>query len=127
MSILKNIRKRGLRDILNLKKWKIFARYIKLKALKQEYEEMFIPEYLEQVSIRMSNPGCRPCLDGGECIHCGCKTPDLFFEKDMECSGGNWLSMIPANMWEEYKKDSGIEVNQDYIEQIKKHGKIVKF
>lgn len=127
MSILNNIRKRGFKDILNPKKWKIFGRYIKLKALKQEYEEIFIPEYLEQVSIRMSNLGCRACLEGGECVHCGCKSPDLFFEKDMECSGGNWFSMIPSNMWEDYKKDSGIEVNDDYINQIKTYGRIINF
>jgi len=21
----------------------------------------------------------KPCYDNGECLHCGCKTPDLFF------------------------------------------------
>lgn len=127
MSIISNLKKRGLKDILNPKKWKIFARSLALKALRKEYSEMFIPEYLEQVSIRMSHPGCRPCLEGGECIHCGCKSPDLFFEKEMECSGMNWFAMIPADNWVEYKKESGIIINPDYIDQIKKHGKIIKF
>lgn len=125
MSIISNLKKRGLKDILNPKKWKIFARYAKLKLLKQEYSEMFIPEYLEQISIRMSEPGCRPCLEKGECVHCGCKSPDLFFEKNMECSGGNWFAMVPPEMWRDIRK--GYDINQDYLEQIKKHGKIISF
>lgn len=125
MSIISNLKKRGFKDVLNPKKWKIFARSIGLRALKKEYSEMFVPEYLEQVSIRMSEPGCRPCLKKGECVHCGCKSPDLFFEKDMECSGGNWKEMIPPKIWNQVKSSYGVD--QDYIDQIKKHGKIIKF
>jgi hypothetical protein len=127
MSILSNLRKRGLRDLLNPKKWKIFARSLALRALKKEYSEMFVPEYLEQVSIRMSNPNCRTCLENGECLHCGCKTPDLFFEKSMECSGLNWFSMLDPISWKEHRDSQDIRVDPDYIDQIKKHGKIINF
>jgi len=125
--IWNNIKLRKGKDILNPKKWKIFARYLYLRALKKEYSEMFVPEYLDQVSLRMSDPGCRQCLSKGECVHCGCKTPDLFFEKSMECSGGNWFSMIPKDDWVNYKEKSGIVIDQDYIDQIKKYGKIINF
>ena len=125
MSLRKNIEKRGLKDITNPKKWKIFLRSKVLKALKKEYSEMFIPEYLEQISIRMSHPDCRDCLEAGECVHCGCKTPDLFYEKDMECSGGNWTTMEPPEIWVDLREI--YEINDDYIRQIKEFGRIIDF
>lgn len=127
MSLLKNFRKRGLKDILNPTKWKIFLRSRKLKLLRKEYSEMFVPEYLEQIALRMDMSECRQCLAEGECVHCGCRSPDLFYEKDMECSGGNWFTMIPAEDWAEYSKMTGIKPNPDYVAQIKKYGKIIKF
>lgn len=127
MSLISNIRKRGLADIFSPKKWKIFARYLYLKITGKEYAEMYVPEYLEQIAYRMSRPGCRPCLEGGECTHCGCKSPELFFEKDNECSGLEWFAMMEKDRWEQHKKDLKLKINQDYINQILKHGKIVKF
>ena len=127
MSLISNLRKRGLIDLFNPKKWKIFARYLAIKAFKKEYSEMFVPEYLEQISLRMSHPGCRQCFHAGECTHCGCKTPDLFFEKSMECSGNHWSTMISPEDWNDYKEKAGIEVNQDYVEQIRKYGVIREF
>lgn len=138
MSLLKNLKNRGLKDILNPKRWVMFLRskwvwiqslFIgKVGALKKEYKQVFeTPELLEQAVLRMANPGCRQCLKEGECVHCGCKSPDLFFEQNMECSGGNWFGMYPPEFWRRYRDSAKLEINKDYIKQVKKYGKIVKF
>jgi len=88
---------------------------------------MLVPEYMDQIALRMAHEGCRTCLENGECFHCGCKSPDLFYEKDMECSGGNWSGMIDKSLWPKIKKDTGVKPNPEYLEQIKKHGKIINF
>ena len=135
--VLKN---RGLKDVLNPKRWVMFFRSVRFNnkvkhsdrtfvdELKDEYEEIFSnDEYLEQVVLRMQEPGCRNCLNAEKCHHCGCKTPDLFFEKDMECSGGNWFPMVNKDQWTFFKAGTGLNVDQDYLEQIKTHGKIINF
>ena len=120
MSLLNNLRKRGLTDILNPKKWGIFARYLKMKALRLEYEELSIPEYAEQIVQRMSHPGCRNCIIEGECTHCGCKSPELFFDKSNECSGANWFTMQSPESW----RESGVEVDPEQVKYLQKHGTI---
>lgn len=100
----------------------------RVAALKKEYADVFEdPNLLGQVAVRMANPGCRQCLAEGECVHCGCKSPDLFFERSMECSGMHWFAMIPSESWKTYAEQSGINVDDDYIKQIRKYGKIVEF
>lgn len=127
MSLLHNLRRRGLRDILNPKKWKIFARYARLKALRKEYEELTIPEYREQIVYRMTQPGCRECIAKGECVHCGCKSPELFFDKENECSGMFWFEMLEPDSWITYATEQGIETDPFYLEQLDKYGTIKKF
>jgi len=138
MGILRNLRNRGLKDILNPKRWVMFLRSKKVQvkssihgeaqALKDEYHEIFEDRrLLEQVVVRMTSNSCRPCLTGGECVHCGCKSPDLFFERDMECSGLSWFSMVDPDEWDEYKEGSGIIINEDYLRQVMEHGKIINF
>lgn len=102
-------------------------RYIANKAWRKEYEELSIPEYVEQITYRMSQPGCKPCVEGKECTHCGCKSPELFFDRSNDCSGMNWMPMVSAADWPEYKKGSAIEIDPDYLAQVKKYGKIIKF
>jgi hypothetical protein len=127
MSLWQNIKKRGLKDLLNPLKWKVFVRSQVLRALKKEYPEMQVPEYQEQIAYRMSRPDCRKCVTSGECHHCGCVSPDLFYEADNWCSGNEWEGMIPAVDWNQYKEDMNIVVNPDYITQVKKYGRIINF
>lgn len=125
MSIIKNIRLRGLKDILNPKKWKIFARYLKMKALKEEYQELNIRAYQEQIVLRMKHPECQRCIKEGECFHCGCKSPELFFDKDNYCSGGAWDAMMNPDQWEEFKRLVKMpDVSEDDINYLLKHGTI---
>lgn len=127
MSLINNLKKRGFKDILNPRKWKIFARYMAHTALNTEYPELDVPEYQEQIAIRMAHPGCRACIKSGECVHCGCKSPELFLDKTNECSGGHWFTMIDPEQWPEFKKKAGIEPDPFYLEQVIKLGKVVKF
>lgn len=120
MSIWKNIKLRGFKDLLNPKRIKLYLRGKKRGAegtLLQiaKYETLVVTNeklqsFIEQVIYRQSFPECRKCKEKGECIHCGCKSPELFFDEEMVCSGGNWQEMKSPQDWEEYKKDIGIEI-----------------
>lgn len=136
MSLWSNLKKRGLKDILRPKKWGMFIRYVKarlrigvsgdnqMEAWRKEYPHLSERVYLEQIVYRMSQPGCQPCIAKGECIHCGCKSPELFFEKDNECSGMNWFEMLLPDAWEEFKQMNGIVIDPKDIEQVRKTGRL---
>lgn len=158
--LIKNIRNRGFKDILNPERWWMFLRSLRLNrranlrtemyvdapaytspeeesrirekflvdSLKEEYSHIFDKEFaLEQVAYRMSQEGCKTCLSDGQCAHCGCKTPDLFFEVSMSCSGGHWAGMMTEDIWSDYKTSVGIEIDPGYLDQIRKFGKIKEF
>lgn len=120
MSILTNLRKRGLKDVLDPKRWKLYFRGKKREkdgtTLQIAEEETLtvnneeLQSFIEQVIYRQSFAECKQCLEKGECIHCGCKSPELFYDKEMVCSGGNWQEMKLPEDWNEYKKDIGIEI-----------------
>lgn len=120
MSIITNIRKRGLKDILNPKRWILYIRGLrrgssgttlqisKTDSLTISNEEL--QSFIEQVIYRQSFTECKRCLKEGACTHCGCKSPELFYDKEMVCSGGNWNEMLPPKDWNEFKSDNGIEI-----------------
>lgn len=111
MNLWANIKNRGLKDILNPKRWGMFLRSVSTP----EKDAREFQAYVEQIIYRQSFYECKKCLKNGSCTHCGCSTPDLFFEKEMVCSGGNWNEILPADEWEEFKKDSGIEIKAVYV------------
>lgn len=120
MSIITNIRKRGLKDILNPKRWILYIRGLrrgssgttlqisKTDSLTLSNEEL--QSFIEQVIYRQSFTECKRCLKEGACIHCGCKSPELFYDKEMVCSGGNWNEMLLPKDWNEFKSDNEIEI-----------------
>ncbi len=119
MSILTNLRKRGLRDILSPHRWKLYFRGKKRAeegtTLKIAADESLtvnneeLQSFIEQVIYRQSFPECRKCYELGQCTHCGCDR-SLFYDKEMVDSGGNWQEMKSPEDWEEYKKDIGIQI-----------------
>ena len=123
MSLLTNLRKRGLRDILSLKKIRVFFRFL-TKGKKEKYEELKVREYLEQIVFRMRK--CPDCVEAGECLHCGCKSPELFYDKDNYCSEDRWQEMKNPEEWRKHKKKHGIIIKPKYINDIKIHG-IIKY
>lgn len=108
-SIITNIQKRGLKDILSKKRREVYAESERQQkeGISLSFEEVL--PYCEQVIYRASM--CKDCLKAGQCKHCGCLTPHIFFVKENECSGGNWLEMKKTpEEWEQFKKDRKIEI-----------------
>lgn len=104
MSLITNLKKRGLRDILNPRKWGIFMRS------KKKYERIAVEDLQyrsEMVVYRMSL--CKSCVQEGSCLHCGCKSPELFYDPQNWCSGGNWDSIKCREDWEKFKNQMGID------------------
>lgn len=128
MSVLKNLKLRGFKDILNPKRWKIFLNSKKREIVGTTFimEPSTTPEeikknsvtigneemqsFIEQVFYRQSFGECIGCWKNGSCTHCGCKAPELFYEKEMVCSGGNWNEVLPPAEWEEFKKQFGLKI-----------------
>lgn len=115
MSVITNIKKRGLKDILNPVRWRIFTRFLLRKVKGLHLQDHEIQPFVEQVIWRQAL--CKPCLLAGECTHCGCKAPELFYDKDMVCSGGNWNEMMSPEEWKQYKSGvGGLSFNFKYGE-----------
>lgn len=158
MSLFENIKKRGLKDILRPRKWGIFVRFLRSKWMSEdekltqdvfdifkekgidpstynidaklikEYSELTTPHELEQIAWRMQFRDCRQCIKSGACVHCGCKSPELFYDRSNECSALNWTGMVDKETWDEWKaRSSMFHVDPDYIKQIKIYGEIIKF
>lgn len=102
-SLITNLRLRGLKDILNPRKWKVFL-LSKLRGLDLPAEEAFARA--EQVVYR--SRVCSECV--GECVHCGCPVPAAFLEPDNICSALQWEEMLSAEDWAKFKKDGGIDL-----------------
>lgn len=128
MSLIRNLKSRGFKDILNPKKIKIWFRYILLKLRNKNYPELSIDFKLEQIAYRMMEPGCRACIYQGECVICHCPSPQQFYDQNNYCSGMNWVEMKETKEeWEVFKKENNIIIPIEYIDQIKQYGVIKKW
>lgn len=109
MSILTNIRKRGLKDIFSKK---IFAyiqsQWQKIFGIRVSNKKDAIA-YAEQVIYRGFM--CKKCREDGVCEVCGCAWDELATAQKSTCSQGRFGKIENANSWEEYKSKylSGIE------------------
>lgn len=52
---------------------------------------------LQQVELRKML--CAPCLSNGKCLHCGCKTPNMFYSPSKVDSEGKFAEFLNANQW----------------------------
>lgn len=64
----------------------------------------------EQVAYR--SKVCKPCLDNGACIKCGCGTPGLFYATK-GCRIGSYPIMLNEEHWELFKKNQ--KEGNDYL------------
>lgn len=77
----------------------------------------FPPFKLEQVFYRAML--CEPCLQNGSCLHCGCKTPNMFYSVRKECGNHLWGEMFhKEENWEKFKQDNNLKFPS--IEEIRK-------
>ena len=105
--IIRNIQKRGLKDVTNPNKMKAFTEgeVIKKSGLHLEYNE--IQSYCEQVVYRMYF--CE-CAGMDHCPHCTCQQPISFFCRNFECSQDNYEHMYDPQEWEDFKKEHEIQL-----------------
>ena len=111
-SVINNIKRRGLKDILNPKKWRDF-----LTSKKQSVTGVTIPQedvlsYSEQLVYRSIT--CSECFKLGACIDCQCPQPDAAIVKTHECSLGRYRKMLEKDKWEEFKLKNKIKFVIEY-------------
>lgn len=75
------------------------------------------PSFLEQVEFRAHL--CRPCVNRGSCIKCGCKTPKLFYAPNKVDSLNRWGRILSEEEWEKFKKNDQNFIN--YAEYCTRH------
>ena len=110
MSIIENIRKRGLKDILNPKKW---VAYLSEPPNISEDSKAGLG-YCEQVVYR--SVMCSDCVSAGSCHHCGCAMPKSILVKENWCSAGKWSNMMSDDEWNDYKRITNLKFKITYGE-----------
>lgn len=122
MSLLENVEKRGFKDILNPKKWKVFIVWLLKLALnrlsKSETKEvaeeaqkatrLYTKSELEQVIYRRRL--CKECWERGSCVACGCDAVGEMQDLTTKCADGKWKAAMDAPSWESYKSKLGIKI-----------------
>ena len=122
-SVIKNLWARGLQDVMNPVKRKIFIKdflenYYDWRIMEsEEFEKItkskdeggsakVIPKeellsYSEQLVYRSLR--CVECVIKKECVHCKCVVPDNMYDKENTCSSGKWPKMKNPEEWKKYK------------------------
>lgn len=117
MSLIENLKKRGLKDVTNPRKWGVYFRFILNKLFPYRFiREKHMVAYCEQVVYRMSL--CRQCVKNGSCVHCGCKSPELFLDGKNVCSADNWYEMLSPEQWEEFKENTQIQLGVQFRSNV---------
>ena len=122
--IFKNIRKRGLKDILKPSKWHVFLQgeAIKEKGITFDLgdggelileSEEDIVSFCEQFVYRQVL--CHVCVKNKSCSHCGCSVPGNMLTPTNECSGGSWGPMMDKEEWDQYKLTTGLNFGITYL------------
>lgn len=112
-----------VQDILNPKKWVIYARYLwqKHNGIRLHPDEAL--SWASQVMFRSLQ--CPQCLAAGKCIGddesegCGCKMPEALLDGKNWCSEGYWFEMLSTEEWEKEKIKLGLGFSVTYMPQIK--------
>ncbi len=82
--------------------------------LRGTYQKEQVPFELCEIVVYRSIM-CKPCLDAGHCLDCGCKMPDKMMDLQSECSEAKW-DAITIDQWKEYKKRTGLKFEITYGE-----------
>ena len=93
VNIVRNILKRGAKDITDKKR---IMMYLDGENIKEEglllREDQILP-YSEQLVKRVNHPICSQCVKQGSCSHCGCSLPIAMYVPEFECSEGHFGAM----------------------------------
>lgn len=72
------------------------------KKLLDDLDIVNVPEHeAKQIIIRAST--CSDCLENGSCFHCGCTTPDLFYDPKKVDAKKKWGKMMSKEEWEKFE------------------------
>jgi len=117
MGLLSNLKKKGLKDITDPKKWGVAAEYatMLLHGLTLDIDEIL--PFSEQMVYRMQM--CPQCVKGPECDKCGCAMPDGMVTPSNWCDGKEWIAYMEPDEWEAYKKKWGIVFSVMHIKEEK--------
>lgn len=82
--------------------------------LRGTYQAGEIPFELCEIVVYRSIM-CRPCLEAGNCVDCGCKLPEKFMDLASNCSIGSW-DATTIREWREYKERVKLKFEIEYGE-----------
>lgn len=103
MGILTNIRLRGLKDVLNPRKWWIFiVSHFRGAATPHDVTLAQAEQTVYRTIL------CSSCLKNGSCLSCGCPMPDAIVTPENYCSEGLWDEMLSPEDWATFKADNKI-------------------
>lgn len=62
---------------------------------------------------------CKPCLDNGKCLYCGCSTPGLFYAPLKKDPQKRWPTILNEEAWNQFKESDPeykkyIEIKNEY-------------
>ena len=105
-----------LKDFFSIERYKsVFIRILKWLLIKldgnQSCDQVHV---IEQYMYRFLK--CKPCLDKGECLVCGCHMPAKMFVRTDYCEDAKWLPFMSETDWNNYKKLNNIKfiLNEQY-------------
>lgn len=78
------------------------------------YYTSLAPFQQEQVDLRAFL--CESCLDNGKCVHCKCKTPNMFYAPNKVDSENKWAEFLSLSQWEALKNN--IEAYKIFIDNL---------
>lgn len=113
-SVLENVKKRGLKDILNPRNIHNFIKSLWVKSRGLTLKESEVLSYSEQLVYRSLK--CADCFKEGKCHDCSCPQPDAAIIKEHECSMGKYRAMLPQNDWEDFKLKEKFKFKINYYE-----------
>lgn len=115
MGFIEHFKKRGLKDVFNFKKLKVFLEAKSDNVVGITIAAADAVSYAEQVVYRTLK--CPECVIRGSCIGCGCPTAELMRTPKGHCGlkdkDGNdtpkWENMMTTEEWEQLKTDLNFE------------------
>lgn len=96
-----------LRDYFKLSNIRDFVEG-KWNMAKQHSSFLRLEEHIREQAIYRALL-CSECHQNGECLICGCSTPDMFYAPKKECPDGAWTKMLDKSEWEKFKLENEID------------------
>lgn len=106
MGLIENIKRRGLKDITDPKVIRAYISWLWIELFGYNIKSKDILSFAEQIQYRALK--CKPCLDNGTCLHCGCPAQEKISNPKSACSNYQWEKLMSAEDWKIYKEDNKI-------------------